>query len=203
MSNGRIEVIYLRPKYKSTSEPCIKFSPSSLSLTAGSSQTVAITFAKIDGLYYLSYGIDNNNICSASWGSVNYSTGKTSLTVTDKSSGSTKINVTLHDKNGKSLGSQSINVTVSAKTTSQKTVKEYFSCNVQINTTKGKTVDLNNKPTDKARRTYFDRGQTAYSTWGAKLSDGSTWYEFQAIDNGQVVTLWLKAGSSGVKIVNR
>ncbi len=83
------------------------------------------------------------------------------------------------------------------------TVKEYFSCNVQINTAKGKTVNLYSKPTDGSRKTYFDQGQTAYSTRGAKLSDGSTWYEIQAIDNGKVVTLWLNAASSGVNVVNR
>lgn len=81
-------------------------------------------------------------------------------------------------------------------------ITEYFSCNVQINTTKGKTVNLYNSPTDSNRKTYFDQGQTAYSTRGAKLSDGSTWYEIQAIDNGKTVTLWLNAASSGVKIAN-
>lgn len=83
------------------------------------------------------------------------------------------------------------------------TVKEYFSCNVQINTTKGKTVNLYSSPTDSTRKTYFDQGQTAYSTRGAKLSDGSTWYEIQAIDNGKVVTLWLNAASSGIKIIDK
>ena len=82
------------------------------------------------------------------------------------------------------------------------TVKEYFSCNVEIRTTKGKTVNLFNKPTDTSRKTYFDQGQTAYSTRGAKLSDGSTWYEIQAIDNGKTVTLWLNAKSSGVTVKN-
>lgn len=82
------------------------------------------------------------------------------------------------------------------------TVKEYFSCDVQINTTKGKTVNLYSKPTDSSRKTYFDQGQTAYSTRGAKLSDGSTWYEIQAVDNGKTVTLWLNAGSSGVKVTS-
>lgn len=64
------------------------------------------------------------------------------------------------------------------------TIKEYFSCDVVIQTTKGKTVNLFSKPTDSSRKSYFDQGQTAYSTRGAKLSDGSTWYEIQAIDNG-------------------
>lgn len=80
------------------------------------------------------------------------------------------------------------------------TVKEYFSCNIQINTTRGKTVNLFSQPTDSSRKTYFDQGQTAYSTRGAKLSDGSTWYEIQAVDNGKTVRLWLKSGSSGVTV---
>ncbi len=80
-------------------------------------------------------------------------------------------------------------------------IKEYFDCDVQIDTTKGKRVDLYSKPTDSSAKTYFDQGQTAYSTRGAKLTNGTTWYEIQAIDNGKVVTLWLNAGSRGVKVI--
>lgn len=83
-------------------EPSLSFSPGSLSLNSGAGKTASITF-KGDGIYNLSYGIGDNSICSASWGSVDYSTGKTSLTVTGKSGGSTKITIYLNDKNGKCL----------------------------------------------------------------------------------------------------
>lgn len=88
-------------------------------------------------------------------------------------------------------------------TSSTLKVTKYFDCDVQINTSKGKRVNLYSNPTDKSYKTYFDRGQTATSTRGAKLSDGSTWYEFQAYDeNNKVVTLWLNAKSNGVKVIN-
>lgn len=85
----------------------------------------------------------------------------------------------------------------------QETKIEYFDCDVQINTTKGKTVNLYKNINDSQRTDYFDQGQTAYSTKGAKVSDGSTWYQIQADRNGKIVTVWLNAGSSGVTVKNQ
>ena len=79
----------------------------------------------------------------------------------------------------------------------------YFNCDVTIQTTRGKTVNLYKNITDSQRYDYFDQGQTAYSTKGAKISDGSTWYQIQAYGwDGKIITVWLNAGSSGVKIIN-
>lgn len=84
------------------------------------------------------------------------------------------------------------------------TVKEYFSCNVQINTTAGKSVNLYNNIGDTTRADVFGNGQTAYSTRGAKVSDGSTWYQVQAVNQkGATITVWLDAGSPGVTVINR
>lgn len=78
-----------------------------------------------------------------------------------------------------------------------------FDCDVTISTTKGRTVNLYKNIGDSQRVDYFDQGQTAYSTKGAKVSDGSTWYQIRAYDqNHNIITVWLNAGSSGVKIVN-
>lgn len=82
------------------------------------------------------------------------------------------------------------------------TVKEYFNCKVKIYTTKGKRVNLYSSPTSSSAITYFDQGQTADSTYGAKLSDGSTWYKTQAKHNGVATTFWLNAGSPGVTVKN-
>lgn len=81
-------------------------------------------------------------------------------------------------------------------------VKSYFDCDTKITTTKGLRVNLYTNPTDTSPRTYFLQGQTAYSTRGAKLSDGSTWYEVQASHQGQVISVWLNAGSSGVTVTD-
>lgn len=91
-----------------------------------------------------------------------------------------------------------------ATASAQLTVKEYFSCNVQINTTAGKSVNLYNNIGDTTRADVFGNGQTAYSTRGAKVSDGSTWYQIQAINQkGATITVWLNAGSPGVTVINR
>ena len=82
-------------------------------------------------------------------------------------------------------------------------VQSEFECNVKITTTKGKRVDLFNKPTDSRARTYFDKGQTAYSSHGVKLTNGAVYYQIQALENGNVVTLWLKKGSKGTNIIER
>lgn len=90
-----------------------------------------------------------------------------------------------------------------SSSTSTPKVTEYFNCDVTIQTTKGKTVNLYKNITDSQRYDYFDQGQTAYSTKGAKVNDGSTWYQIQAYDrNGKIITVWLNAGSSGVKVKN-
>lgn len=81
-------------------------------------------------------------------------------------------------------------------------VNEYFSCDVTIQTTKGKAVNLYKNPTDSSRNDYYDRGGNLHSTYGAKVSDGSTWYRVLMSQNGNDVNLWLNAASSGVKIIN-
>lgn len=71
---------------------------------------------------------------------------------------------------------------------------QYFSCNVQINCVKGQTVNLYNNLYDSRRADYFDLGQTAYSSYGAKLEDGSIWYRIKARSSvdGAVHDYWLK-----------
>ena len=98
----------------------ISFSPKSLTIDPSGKQTVNISFAG-ENIYTMSYGIANTNICAASWGEVNYSTGKTSLSITGKKPGTTNITVYLKDKAGNVLYSNYFTVTVnpySAKLTS-------------------------------------------------------------------------------------
>lgn len=82
----------------------------------------------------------------------------------------------------------------------QETKIEFFDCDVTI-FTKG-TVNLYKNINDSQRADYFDRSQTAYSTKGAKVNDGSTWYQIQAYQNNKVTKLWLNDKSTGVKIIN-
>lgn len=82
-------------------------------------------------------------------------------------------------------------------------VTQYFDCDVKITTTKGKTVNAYKNPLDSSRLDYFDQGQTLYSTKGAKASDGSTWYQVQAMQGSKVVAMWINAGTSGVKVTSQ
>lgn len=91
----------------------------------------------------------------------------------------------------------------SSSSSTKVTVQSYFNCDVQINTTEGKRVNLYTNPTDSSYNDYYDRGGSLYSTYGAKLSDGSTWYRVLMSQSGKKVNLWLNAASSGVTIINR
>lgn len=76
----------------------------------------------------------------------------------------------------------------------------YADCNVQIACVNGQTVNLYNNPGDTSRVTYFNKGQVAYSTYLAKLSDGTTWYRVGAVHNGTDRMFWLKYESSKMKV---
>lgn len=73
------------------------------------------------------------------------------------------------------------------------TPPQYFDCNVLINCVSGQVVNLYNDPGDSVRSDYFSRGQSVRSTYGVKLSDGSTWYRINAYSLGVDKTFWLKA----------
>jgi len=85
----------------------------------------------------------------------------------------------------------------------QETQIEYFDCDMEIRTTKGQIVNAYRNITDTSRATYFSQGQTLYSTKGAKTSNGSIWYQVQAVNSGSVSTYWVNAGSAGVTVIDR
>ena len=82
------------------------------------------------------------------------------------------------------------------------TYPQYFNCNVQIDTVKGKTVNLYYNLYDSRRADYFDKGQTAYAQTGARLEDGSVWYRIKAISSvdGKVYDYWLKYESGKMSV---
>lgn len=69
---------------------------------------------------------------------------------------------------------------------------DFFPCNTIISCFNGQTVNLYSNPGDSSRVTYFSKGQTARSTRGATLSDGSIWYSVTVNHNGSDRLLWLK-----------
>lgn len=92
--------------------------------------------------------------------------------------------------------------TTTSVTGSNSAEPEYFDCFVQIQCFAGQTVNLYNNPGDNSRVDYFDKGQGARSVYGAKLSDGSTWYRVNvyslALNRG--VDLWLKYESNKMTV---
>ena len=90
--------------------------------------------------------------------------------------------------------------TVTGSSAGGKTAEiEYFNCNVKLICQSGQVVNLYANPGDSSRVSYFSKGQTASSTYGAKLSDGSTWYRItvnDTNDGGKEKVMWLKVTSS-------
>lgn len=79
---------------------------------------------------------------------------------------------------------------------------QYFDCDVWIACVYGQVVNLYNNPGDSRRSDYFSLGQSVPSTYGAKLSDGSTWYRITANSLGVDRTFWLKAENGKMTITD-
>ena len=84
------------------------------------------------------------------------------------------------------------------------TETEYFNCDVKISCIKGKRVNLYKSPDAFSAVSYFSKGQVAYSTNGAKCSDGSTWYRIAAESSTthQVENYWLKRDDSKMTVTD-
>ena len=84
------------------------------------------------------------------------------------------------------------------------TETEYFNCDVKISCIKGKRVNLYKSPDASSAVSYFSKGQVAYSTYGAKCSDGSTWYRIAAESSTthQVENYWLKRDDSKMTVTD-
>ena len=81
---------------------------------------------------------------------------------------------------------------------------EYFNCDVKISCIKGKRVNLYKSPDAFSAVSYFSQGQVAYSTYGAKCGDGSTWYRIAAESSTthQVENYWLKRDDSKMTVTD-
>lgn len=139
--------------------------------------------------------ISNPNVAAVNWGASSVGL-VSSPTITAKAAGTTTI--TFAVTNGSTLAKTTVRVTVTAPSK-----PEYFDCNVEIQCVNGQIVNLYSDPGDISRVTYFSKGQTASSTRGARMSDGSTWYQILAQDSsGKVGTYWLKYESNKMTVHN-
>lgn len=93
----------------------LTLSPSSLSMSPRETRTVSINFTG-SSVHGLTYRMDTYDHCSAEWGNTDFLAGRSSLTVTAISAGSTVITVSLKDSGGNILCSQNLYVTVGAGT---------------------------------------------------------------------------------------
>ena len=83
------------------------------------------------------------------------------------------------------------------------TAPQYFDCKVQIDCINGKTINLYKNLSDSERVDYFDRGQSMVCAYGAKLDDGSTWYQVSARNaKGTESKYWFQYDSSNMTLKN-
>ena len=195
--SSKMTVKNLNNSTSQTKPVTIKFSTSSIALdmTQKRSQRVTLTVGgnpptgcKIGG------SMSNTGIVSFDWG--DYESGMVfNPTLTAVAPGTTTLTCYIINSSGKKLAETSLKITVT-----EPSKVEYFNCNVEIDCINGKTVNLYNNPGDSSREDYFSKGQTVPSQYGAKLSDGSTWYRVTVNSAGTVKTLWLKYESSKMTV---
>lgn len=145
--------------------------------------------------------ISNPEVVSSSWG--NYKDGYTvPVTITAKKAGMTAINYSVLDSTGKVLDRIPVAVVVSAAKPAEPSGPQYFSCNVRIDCVAGKTVNLYKNPGDSSRVDYFDLGQTMWSSYGVKMTDGSTWYQGRVMSGSTPMDVWLKYESGKMAVTD-
>ena len=100
--------------WKTPTPYSITFDPSSITTSVGGYATVSINFSG-EGIYTLRYEDGDSDICTAKWGSVDYSAGTTSITFTGKAAGTTTYTIHLLNSDKESIYSKSISITVTPK----------------------------------------------------------------------------------------
>ena len=96
---------------------------------------------KGDNVYLPAFIINDDSICSATWGDVDVNTGKAALIVTGKTAGSTSIKINLIDSNRKILYTKSFTVSVNSNRVSVSANPSSLSLNLASNSSG--TVRLN------------------------------------------------------------
>ena len=89
----------------------ITFDQTGVNLNKGNTNTLNITF-KGDGIYTLGYAFDDSTIASATWGTVDYTKGTTSIVLKGLKAGRALLTIHLKDSAGKSLYSKNINISI-------------------------------------------------------------------------------------------
>lgn len=196
VGNGGIELIFLRPNYKSANTntaPAVQYFDCNVQINTTAGKTVGLYNNPIDSSRRTAF--TKGQSAQSTWGA-KLSNGSTWYQIQVNHQGQI-IALWLN------AASEGVTVTDLKPSTNPSTAPavQYFDCNVQINTTVGKAVGLYSDP-GGSRKTVFTKGQTAYSTRGAKLSDGSTWYQIQVNHQGQIIALWLNAGNDGITVTN-
>ena len=101
-------------------------------MNSGESKTVSINY-KGDNVYLPAFIINDDSICSATWGDVDVNTGKAALIVTGKTAGSTSIKINLIDSNRKILYTKSFTVSVNSNQVSVSANPSSLSLNLASN----------------------------------------------------------------------
>ncbi len=112
----------------------INFDVTDVSVKSGETTVVNMDFAG-DNIYTMSYEIADSEICSVEWGSVNWSTGKTSLVIKGKKEGETEIVVRMLDTERNILFQNYFKVTTLVSKGTVEISKDSISLNTLGNTT--------------------------------------------------------------------
>jgi hypothetical protein len=107
--------VFLGKKTVTVSKPfSVNFESNKYELSANQQRTIQFTF-KGDGISSLAYGSSNSDVCDASWGNVDWSSGIANMTINAKSAGKSSITVVLQDYNNNALYQKSFDVVVSVE----------------------------------------------------------------------------------------
>ncbi len=102
-------------KVNITNEFSVDFESNLLSVKAGESDVMGFNFTG-DGIGSMQYSIEDTDVCSAVWGTTDWTQGTTSLIISGKKTGNTNVTVMLLDSNKETLYQKSFKVSVSAVT---------------------------------------------------------------------------------------
>ena len=138
----------------------IDYSPNSLTVKPGESKTVLIDFQG-DNIYTMNYALSQDNVVSAKWGDVDYSTGKTSLTIKGGNPGTVSVTVNLLNRDENTLYSKSFDVTVRPNEMS------FSPSSLSLNLGESKAVSINFTNSFDLQSLYYSYSGDNFSlSWG-------------------------------------
>ena len=186
--------------YKKTT-PKITFSPTSVSIQAGSSKKVSVKASGYSGSYYLQYITSNGSCFSISWGS--WSGNTIPMTVKGVKKGSGSITIYMKDASGSELARKTISITVTE--TAKKPTLTLSSTSASLKTGESKSITCGcTNLSDPVYLSYSTTNSTAYTcSWGSWSN-----YKIPLTITGKAkgsgtVTIYMKRSSDNKQLASK